>query len=121
MSTPICLKIDVDTHEGMARGVPALLAALAQARLQATFFLALGPDRSGLAMYDLYRRIQSFRLGPEAELIATPVLIGGDADDLRWPGQSVALHQRLGDHGVLLGETNAAGADAIMQWLDGRL
>jgi len=55
VTTPISLKIDVDTHEGMARGVPPLLAALAAAKLKATFFLALGPDRSGLAMVQMAR------------------------------------------------------------------
>jgi len=55
VTAPISLKIDVDTHEGMAQGVPRLLAALAAARLKATFFLALGPDRSGLAMAQMAR------------------------------------------------------------------
>ena len=50
-------------------------------------------DLSGLALYDLYRRIQTFRLGPEADLITTPVIVGSGATD----------------------------ADTIMGWLDGPL
>ena len=50
MNSPICLKIDVDTHDGMRVGVPRLLDALARHRMRATFFLSLGPDRSGKAM-----------------------------------------------------------------------
>ncbi len=50
VSTPICLKIDVDTHDGMGYGVPRLLDALKRHRMRATFFLSLGPDRSGKAM-----------------------------------------------------------------------
>jgi hypothetical protein len=47
------LKIDVDTHQGMAMGVPRLLDCLARHHLRATFFLSLGPDRSGRALLQL--------------------------------------------------------------------
>ncbi len=50
-------------------------------------------DLSGLTMYDLYRHIQTFRLGPEADLITTPVMVGADGTE----------------------------ADTIMQWLEGCL
>jgi undecaprenyl phosphate-alpha-L-ara4FN deformylase len=55
MSGMIAIKIDIDTHEGMAKGVPRLLTALSRARTKASFFLALGPDRSGLAMVQMAR------------------------------------------------------------------
>ena len=55
MTPLLAIKIDIDTHEGMATGVPRLLEALARARLPATFFLALGPDRSGLAAVQMAR------------------------------------------------------------------
>ncbi len=48
--TPICLKVDVDTHDGMRVGVPRLLDAFKAHGVRATFFLSMGPDRSGLAM-----------------------------------------------------------------------
>jgi hypothetical protein len=75
-------------------------------------------DLSGLAMYDLYRRIQTFRLGPEAELITTPVLAGADGEHPFWPGQSAALRQRLGDRAFAPGDAGGTGADGIMRWLE---
>ncbi len=49
----ICLKIDVDTHDGMARGVPRLLDLLGAAGFPGTFFLSMGPDRMGRALLQL--------------------------------------------------------------------
>jgi len=49
------LKIDVDTHQGMKRGVPRLLDLLAQEQLQGTFYLSIGPDASGRAIFQLLR------------------------------------------------------------------
>ena len=40
----LCLKVDVDTHDGMRDGVPRLLDAFAAADVAATFFLSFGPD-----------------------------------------------------------------------------
>lgn len=52
---PCALKVDVDTYEGMAHGVPRLLDLFAAHRLRATFFLVLGPDRSGMAVLQALR------------------------------------------------------------------
>jgi undecaprenyl phosphate-alpha-L-ara4FN deformylase len=46
----IALSVDVDTHDGMRVGVPRLLDAFKAHGVRATFFLSLGPDRSGRAM-----------------------------------------------------------------------
>ncbi len=43
------LRVDVCTHRGLYDGVPELLRRLARARARATFFVAMGPDRSGRA------------------------------------------------------------------------
>jgi peptidoglycan/xylan/chitin deacetylase (PgdA/CDA1 family) len=51
--TPIVLKIDVDTHEGMKHGVPRLLDILNRHGVPGTFFLTFGPDRMGLALLQL--------------------------------------------------------------------
>jgi hypothetical protein len=51
-----CLKIDVDTHDGMRDGVPRLLALLAEFKLRATFFLSFGPDNAGKAIWNVLRR-----------------------------------------------------------------
>jgi hypothetical protein len=81
-------------------------------------------DCADTALYDVYQRIQSFRLGPEADLVSTPVLIGADRGGGLWPGQSATLHQRLGERSVLHspgGAAEDAGAEAIMEWVDSRL
>jgi len=53
----IALKIDVDTHEGLKRGVPAMAELLRREGVTASFFVAMGPDNSGKAI----RRIISNR------------------------------------------------------------
>lgn len=50
MVCQVGLKVDVDTLVGYQRGVPALLEQFAGAGVRATFFFAVGPDRSGLAI-----------------------------------------------------------------------
>jgi undecaprenyl phosphate-alpha-L-ara4FN deformylase len=49
------LRIDVCTFEGLRTGVPALLSLLARFDARASFFVALGPDRSGRAVLQLLR------------------------------------------------------------------
>lgn len=55
MARLLGLRIDVDTHEGMRDGVPRLLEILKSAGAKATFYLAMGPDRSGMAIFNLLR------------------------------------------------------------------
>jgi peptidoglycan/xylan/chitin deacetylase (PgdA/CDA1 family) len=50
------LRIDVCTYEGLRTGVPNLLPLLARFGARASFFVALGPDRSGRAVF---RMLQS--------------------------------------------------------------
>lgn len=52
---PLGLRVDVDTHEGMRDGVPRLLEIFRTAGVGATFYLSLGPDRSGLAVLNAFR------------------------------------------------------------------
>jgi undecaprenyl phosphate-alpha-L-ara4FN deformylase len=49
------LKIDVDTYQGMKRGVPRLLSLLRQEGIRATFFLSIGPDASGRAVLQILK------------------------------------------------------------------
>ena len=49
------LRIDVDTHDGMKRGVPRLLEILARHGVRGTFYLSFGPDRAGLAVLNIFR------------------------------------------------------------------
>jgi peptidoglycan/xylan/chitin deacetylase (PgdA/CDA1 family) len=50
------LKVDVDTLQGLREGVPALLEVLAAQGVKASFFLALGPDNSGRAIWRVFRQ-----------------------------------------------------------------
>ncbi len=51
----VCLKIDVDTYDGMKNGVVALLEDLSHFGVKATFCLSFGPDNSGKAIFRLLR------------------------------------------------------------------
>ena len=50
------LRIDVDTHDGMRRGVPVLLDVLRDAGVKGTFYLSMGPDNAGRAIFNVLRR-----------------------------------------------------------------
>jgi hypothetical protein len=73
-------------------------------------------DVSGAALYDIYQRIRSFRLDGEVDRIATPLLVSAGSEDRLWPGQSAALHQRLGRRSAL--SLGGRDANAIMAWVD---
>jgi peptidoglycan/xylan/chitin deacetylase (PgdA/CDA1 family) len=45
--TRFALKVDVDTHRGLATGVPALADLFAVHGVRASFFVVCGPDRTG--------------------------------------------------------------------------
>jgi undecaprenyl phosphate-alpha-L-ara4FN deformylase len=49
------LRVDVDTHDGMRDGVPRLIELFEAAGVRATFYLSMGPDRSGLAVLNAFR------------------------------------------------------------------
>ncbi|MCD6485861.1 MAG: polysaccharide deacetylase family protein [Syntrophobacterales bacterium] len=51
----LTLKIDVDTYIGMKRGVPRLLSTMSRFGVKATFFLSMGPDASGRAIFQLIK------------------------------------------------------------------
>ena len=50
------LKVDVDTLGGLTEGVPALLEVFAARDIRASFFVALGPDNSGRAVFRVFRQ-----------------------------------------------------------------
>ncbi|NWG01492.1 MAG: polysaccharide deacetylase family protein [Syntrophaceae bacterium] len=54
-------KIDVDTYLGMKRGVPRLLSILSCFGIQATFYLSMGPDASGRAIFQLIKNPRFFK------------------------------------------------------------
>ena len=55
MASILGLKIDVDTYQGMRFGVPRLLSLMRQEGLIGTFYLSIGPDASGRAVFQILR------------------------------------------------------------------
>jgi undecaprenyl phosphate-alpha-L-ara4FN deformylase len=51
----VALKIDVDTHQGLAEGVPRLRRILERDDATASFYVAMGPDNSGRAIFRVFR------------------------------------------------------------------
>lgn len=51
----VALKIDVDTHQGLAQGVPRLRRLLLDRGVTASFYIAMGPDNSGRAIMRIFR------------------------------------------------------------------
>ena len=50
------IKIDVDTLAGFKKGVPALLEVLGERGIKASFYVSLGPDNSGRAVFRVFRQ-----------------------------------------------------------------
>src|SRR5439155_1207770 len=46
----VALRVDVDTRRGLEEGAPRLLELFRRRDLRATFFVTMGPDRSGRAL-----------------------------------------------------------------------
>ena len=46
----VALRVDVDTRRGLGEGVPRLLELFRRAGVRASFFVTMGPDRSGRAI-----------------------------------------------------------------------
>jgi undecaprenyl phosphate-alpha-L-ara4FN deformylase len=51
----VALKVDVDTHQGLAEGVPRLRRILEHTGATASFYIAMGPDNSGRAVVRVFR------------------------------------------------------------------
>lgn len=50
------IKVDVDTEIGLRDGVPRLLELFGRLGVRATWFVAMGPDRSGVAAMRVFRQ-----------------------------------------------------------------
>ena len=102
------LRVDVDTRRGLAEGVPRLLELFRVAGLRASFFVTMGPDRSGAAIRRALRpsfllkmwrtnpfRLYGFRTLLSGTLLpALPVGAGAPAllRQIADEGHEVALH-----------------------------
>ena len=51
----VALRVDVDTRRGLAEGVPRLLELFRRRGVRASFFVTMGPDRSGRAIRRVLR------------------------------------------------------------------
>ncbi|NOY53460.1 MAG: 4-deoxy-4-formamido-L-arabinose-phosphoundecaprenol deformylase [Deltaproteobacteria bacterium] len=52
----IAFKVDIDTYKGLKEGVPVLLDLFRESGIRATFFVSLGPDHSGRAIFQIFRK-----------------------------------------------------------------
>lgn len=50
------LRVDVCTYQGLQQGLPRVLDVLAERKIHASIFPAMGPDRSGLAVLRIFRK-----------------------------------------------------------------
>jgi hypothetical protein len=55
------LRVDVCTLEGLRHGVPNLLRLFRLLKINVTFFIAMGPDYSGRAIFNVFRRKGFFK------------------------------------------------------------
>jgi peptidoglycan/xylan/chitin deacetylase (PgdA/CDA1 family) len=55
VQAPVALRVDVDTRRGLHEGVPRLLDLFRRLEVTASFFVTMGPDRSGLAIRRAWR------------------------------------------------------------------
>jgi undecaprenyl phosphate-alpha-L-ara4FN deformylase len=55
VQTTVALRVDVDTRRGLEEGVPRLLDLFRRTGTRASFFVTMGPDRSGLAIRRAFR------------------------------------------------------------------
>ena len=104
----VALRVDVDTRRGLEEGVPRLLEIFRRSTLRASFFVTMGPDRSGVAIRRALRpgfllkmwRTNPFRLYGLRTLLsgtllpAPPVGAGAPAllRQIADAGHEVALH-----------------------------
>lgn len=108
VQAPVALRVDVDTRRGLREGVPRLLELFRRLDVRASFFVTMGPDRSGLAIRRAWRpsfvlkmlRTNPFRLYGIRTLLsgtllpAQPVGAGAPAllRDIAAAGHEVAPH-----------------------------
>jgi undecaprenyl phosphate-alpha-L-ara4FN deformylase len=55
-ATEVAIKVDVDTHAGAREGIPRLASVFREAGVRASFFVTMGPDRSGRAVLRVLTR-----------------------------------------------------------------
>lgn len=56
MTKTIAIKVDVDTFDGMRRGVPALLSLFDRLNIKVSFFIPMGKDNTGRTVKRVFRK-----------------------------------------------------------------
>jgi peptidoglycan/xylan/chitin deacetylase (PgdA/CDA1 family) len=105
----VALRVDVDTRRGLEEGVPRLLALFGALGVSASFFVTMGPDRSGMALRRLWRpafiakmyrtrawRLYGLRTILSGTLLPSPLVGAGAPALLR---QMAAEGHEVGPHG----------------------
>ena len=106
----LALKVDVDTHDGLASGVPRLLDCLRRRNIAASFYVSMGPDNSGKAIRRLFTRkgfakkmlksnavrLYGLRTALYGTLLPAPQIARSFPDVLR---RTIAEGHELGIHG----------------------
>lgn len=102
VQTTVALRVDVDTRRGLEEGVPRLLDLFHRTGTRASFFVAMGPDRSGLAIRRALRPsflAKMWRTNP-LRLYGVRTLLSGTLLPPRPVGAGVpALLRRIADEG----------------------
>jgi len=104
----LSFKVDVCTHDGMRDGVPRLLDLFRRHGVRASFFLSFGPDCSGRAILNVFRRgflkkmlrsgapsLYGFRTMVSGTLLPARMIASGHPDLVRRidaEGHEVAVH-----------------------------
>jgi len=89
----IGLKVDVDTFDGMRKGVPALMALLKKYSIQASFFVPMGKDHTGRTAKRVFQKKGFLKKAGRVGVLGTygfKTLMYG----LLLPGPEIALRNR---------------------------
>jgi len=127
------LKVDVDTRQGMDKGVPSLLSTLSTYGCRATFFLSFGPDNSGKAVCHLLRNprfllkvvrtnapgLYGMKTALYGTLLPAPMIASARSDlcrEIEIKGHEVELH--AWDHRAWQDHITTKGQIWVRDWLD---
>jgi peptidoglycan/xylan/chitin deacetylase (PgdA/CDA1 family) len=127
------LKVDVDTKQGMDKGVPSLLSTLSAYGFRATFFLSFGPDNSGKAVCHLWRNprfllkmvrtnapgLYGIKTVLYGTLLPAPMIASTRPDlcrEIKSQGHEVELH--AWDHRAWQDHLSKKGQPWVREWLD---
>jgi len=123
----IALRIDVDTRRGLDEGVPRLLELFRRTDIRASFFVTMGPDRSGAALRRAWRpaflwkmwrtnalRLYGLRTILSGTLLPARPVGAGDPELLR---QVAAAGHEVAPHGF----DHVGWQDGVHRWGGARI